>query len=254
MPEPEPVALVGDLLATQARRAAWPRCWSTPPSATSRSCASSACPIWARWVRVRGADQGRASATLDEPVEVGGATIRPGDASCSTPTARSWSRRERARRGARRPPASAPSASGSSARSSRPARSRTTSTACASASRAHVTRAAPRRRPHRPRRAPHARSPTRACASSSTCSGMEIEAQRGPVRLPARLGRLPALQPQADRGRQAGLGHMALRAWSPEALERRVEAIERDRPRPRLDRRRPRPRARVPLHATRTGT
>ena len=43
-----------------------------------------------------------------------------------------------------------------------------------------------------------------------------------------------------------GLGHLALRAWSPEALERRVAAIERRGLGDRLDRRRPRPRTRVP--------
>ena len=50
---------------------------------------------------------------------------------------------------------------------------------------------------------------------------------RGAVGLPARLGRLPPLQPRSSpRRRTAGLGHVALRAWSPEALERRVAAIE----------------------------
>jgi 4-hydroxy-4-methyl-2-oxoglutarate aldolase len=36
-------------------------------------------PIWARWVRVRGADK-NVPGTIDEPVTVGGATIRAGDA------------------------------------------------------------------------------------------------------------------------------------------------------------------------------
>jgi 4-hydroxy-4-methyl-2-oxoglutarate aldolase len=36
-------------------------------------------PIWARWIRVRGAEKAEAGA-LDEPVEAGGAVIRPGDA------------------------------------------------------------------------------------------------------------------------------------------------------------------------------
>jgi 4-hydroxy-4-methyl-2-oxoglutarate aldolase len=35
-------------------------------------------PIWARWVRVHGADKNEVG-TLDEPVVVGGATIRTGD-------------------------------------------------------------------------------------------------------------------------------------------------------------------------------
>jgi 4-hydroxy-4-methyl-2-oxoglutarate aldolase len=35
-------------------------------------------PVWARWVRVRGATKDAVGA-LDGPVEVGGAEIRPGD-------------------------------------------------------------------------------------------------------------------------------------------------------------------------------
>ena len=35
-------------------------------------------PVWARWIRVRGAGKSETGA-LDEPVEVGGATINPGD-------------------------------------------------------------------------------------------------------------------------------------------------------------------------------
>ena len=35
-------------------------------------------PVWARWVRVRGADK-KTPGTIGEPVEVGGATIRQGD-------------------------------------------------------------------------------------------------------------------------------------------------------------------------------
>ena len=50
---------------------------------------------------------------------------------------------------------------------------------------------------------------------------------------------------------QAGLGHVAFRAWSPEALERRVAAIEGDGARGGVDRRRRRPRPRLPLHRPR---
>ena len=51
-----------------------------------------------------------------------------------------------------------------------------------------------------------------------------------------------------------GLGHMAIRAWSQDALERRVAAIEPTGLGDRLDRRRPRPRPGLPVHATRTAT
>ena len=82
-----------------------------------------------------------------------------------------------------------------------------------------------RRRPHRPRRAAHpdARGEPSLLRRRARDGG---GGARGAVRLPARLGRLPPLQPQADRGGDLGLGHVALRAWSPEALERRVAAIE----------------------------
>jgi 4-hydroxy-4-methyl-2-oxoglutarate aldolase len=35
-------------------------------------------PIWARWIRVRGATKSEVG-EIDVPIEVGGATIRPGD-------------------------------------------------------------------------------------------------------------------------------------------------------------------------------
>ena len=56
---------------------------------------------------------------------------------------------------------------------------------------------------------------------------MEEEARDGAVGLPARLGRLPPLQPEADRGAAGGARRTWRSArWSPEALARRVAAIE----------------------------
>jgi len=79
MPEPAPVALVGELLATQAacRRAA-----ALLVDAAVRDVeelAKMGLPIWARWVRVRGATK-TLRGTVDEPVHVGGCTIQAGDA------------------------------------------------------------------------------------------------------------------------------------------------------------------------------
>jgi 4-hydroxy-4-methyl-2-oxoglutarate aldolase len=79
MPDPEPVALVGELLATQARGRGVA---ALLVDAAVRDCAELAdlgLPIWARWLRVRGADKA-AVGSIGEPVEVGGTTIASGDA------------------------------------------------------------------------------------------------------------------------------------------------------------------------------
>jgi 4-hydroxy-4-methyl-2-oxoglutarate aldolase len=79
MPEPRPVALVGELLATQAvqRRAA-----ALLIDASIRDVEELqelGLPIWARWVRIHGATKTQPG-TIGEPVEVGGCTIETGDA------------------------------------------------------------------------------------------------------------------------------------------------------------------------------
>jgi 4-hydroxy-4-methyl-2-oxoglutarate aldolase len=78
MPEPSPVALVGDLLATQARARGAAALLVDAAVRDVEELRSLGLPVWARWVRVRGADKKHVGA-LDEPVEVGGALIRPGD-------------------------------------------------------------------------------------------------------------------------------------------------------------------------------
>lgn len=79
MPEPEPVALVGDLLATQAQGRGAAALLVDASVRDVEDLREMGLPVWARWVRVRGADK-RTAGTIDEPVEVGGAEIRPGDA------------------------------------------------------------------------------------------------------------------------------------------------------------------------------
>ena len=78
MPEPEPVALVGDLLATQAKARGVAALLVDAAVRDLEELRELGLPIWARWVRVRGAEKSVPGA-IDEPVEVGGATIRPGD-------------------------------------------------------------------------------------------------------------------------------------------------------------------------------
>ncbi len=78
MPVPEPVALVGELLATQA---SVHQVAALLIDASVRDCEelqSLGLPIWTRWIRVRGASKTKGG-TINEPVVMGGATIAPGD-------------------------------------------------------------------------------------------------------------------------------------------------------------------------------
>ncbi|MGA8219201.1 MAG: 4-carboxy-4-hydroxy-2-oxoadipate aldolase/oxaloacetate decarboxylase [Solirubrobacterales bacterium] len=78
MPEPSPVALVGDLLATQAKGRGAAAILVDASVRDVEDLRELGLPIWARWVRVRGAVKEEIGA-LDEQVEVGGAAIVPGD-------------------------------------------------------------------------------------------------------------------------------------------------------------------------------
>ena len=78
MPEPRPVALVGDLLATQMKRRGVAAVLVDAAVRDVEELAELGLPIWAHWVRVRGADK-KVAGTIGDPVEVGGATIRQGD-------------------------------------------------------------------------------------------------------------------------------------------------------------------------------
>jgi len=78
MPEPRPVALVGDLLATQAKAQGAAGMLIDASVRDMEELAELGLPIWARWVRVKGAVKDTPG-TIGEPVTVGGATIRNGD-------------------------------------------------------------------------------------------------------------------------------------------------------------------------------
>jgi 4-hydroxy-4-methyl-2-oxoglutarate aldolase len=78
MPEPRPVALVGDLLATQALVRGVAGLLIDAAVRDVDELAALGLPIWARWVRVRGAAKDTPG-TIDEPVEVGGQRIAMGD-------------------------------------------------------------------------------------------------------------------------------------------------------------------------------
>ena len=79
MPEPAPVALVGDLLATQAKGRGVAALLVDAAVRDVEELRELRLPIWARYVRVRGAEK-TVVGTIGEPVDVGGATIRQGDA------------------------------------------------------------------------------------------------------------------------------------------------------------------------------
>ena len=78
MPEPAPTALVGDLLATQARGRGVAAILVDAAVRDVDDLRALGLPIWARHIRVQGAEK-RAPGTIGEPVHVGGATIRQGD-------------------------------------------------------------------------------------------------------------------------------------------------------------------------------
>jgi 4-hydroxy-4-methyl-2-oxoglutarate aldolase len=78
MPEPRPVALVGDLLTTQAKVQGAAAILVDASIRDFDELVEIGLPVWARWVRVRGAAK-EVAGTIGQPVEVGGATIRQGD-------------------------------------------------------------------------------------------------------------------------------------------------------------------------------
>ena len=78
MPEPAPVALLGDLLATQAQVHGAAAVLVDAAVRDSEELAEMGLPIWARWIRSRGATK-TVRGYLDVPVTVGGCEIRPGD-------------------------------------------------------------------------------------------------------------------------------------------------------------------------------
>ncbi|MGW0434547.1 RraA family protein [Micromonospora sp. NPDC003197] len=78
MPDPAPVALVGELLATQAKVAGAVGVLIDAAVRDVDELRELGLPIWARWCRVRGATK-QERGSLDVAVRVGGATINPGD-------------------------------------------------------------------------------------------------------------------------------------------------------------------------------
>jgi 4-hydroxy-4-methyl-2-oxoglutarate aldolase len=78
MPEPRPVALVGGLLATQAKVAGVAALLVDAAVRDLEDLREIGLPVWARYLRVSGAEK-RVPGAIGEPVDVGGARIRQGD-------------------------------------------------------------------------------------------------------------------------------------------------------------------------------
>lgn len=78
MPRPAPVALVGDLIATQAKVHGAAALLVDAAVRDVDALADIGLPVWARWIRVQGSGKSLVGG-LDIPVAVGGAVIRPGD-------------------------------------------------------------------------------------------------------------------------------------------------------------------------------
>jgi 4-hydroxy-4-methyl-2-oxoglutarate aldolase len=78
MPEPRPVALLGDLLLTQAIARGAVAVLVDAAVRDAEELSEMAIPVWARWIRSRGASKDVVG-ELDVPVVVGGCEIRPGD-------------------------------------------------------------------------------------------------------------------------------------------------------------------------------
>ena len=79
MPEPRPRALLGELLATQAKLKGAAAILVDAAVRDTEEIRGLDLPVWARWIRVHGADRAEVG-EIDEPVEVGGASINSGDA------------------------------------------------------------------------------------------------------------------------------------------------------------------------------
>jgi len=78
MPKPAPVALVGELLALQAKRRGAAALLVDAAVRDVEALRDLGLPVWTRYVSVRGATKDVVGA-INVPVTVGGAEIRPGD-------------------------------------------------------------------------------------------------------------------------------------------------------------------------------
>jgi len=77
-PHPEPFGLVGELLATQAKRAGAAALVIDGGVRDTEDLNVLGLPVWSRWIRIRGAGKD-ARGTVGETLSVGGQTVAAGD-------------------------------------------------------------------------------------------------------------------------------------------------------------------------------
>ena len=227
MPDPEPVALVGELIATQAKVRGVAALLVDAAVRDVEELQQLGLPIWARYVRVRGAEK-KVPGRIGEPVEVGGATIRQGDAIVLDADGAVVVEQERveevlaaARDTGRARAREARKASGGRAllRPRRPPGARGAGTGEAVTEPLHdVARIA-----HAELLTP---KPEESLRFFVDVLGLEEEAREGQSVYLRGWGDYLRYSLKLTESPQPGLGHVALRAWSPSALDRRVAAIE----------------------------
>ena len=247
MPEPRPVALVGELLATQAKGRGVAALLVDAAVRDVEELRELGLPIWARYVRVRGAEK-RVPGAIGEPVEVGGATIRQGDVVVLDADGAVVVEQERVDE----------VLAAARARAEREREKRAKLEAGELSYDLDGLRelvGAVTEPLHDVARIGHAElltpKPEESLRFFVDVLGMEEEAREGQSVFLRGWGDYLRYSLKLTESPQAGLGHVALRAWSPEALDRRVAAIEASGLGLGLDRRRRRPRPGVPLHGSR---
>ena len=242
MPEPAPVALLGDLLATQAQVRGAAAVLVDAAVRDSEELAGDGPARSGRAGSARAARPRTSSASSTCRCVVGGAEIRPGDLVVLDADGVDRGRR-RARRGGARGVARARGQGGRQAREAAGGRALLRARRAARRRRGRDERASPtsaRSSCSRPRA-------RRACAFFVDVMGMEIEAPGRAVDLPARLGRLPALVAEAHRLRHQRHGRARPARLEPGGARAPRRRGRGDRARRGLDRRRPRPRPVLPL-------
>ena len=222
MPEPRPIALVGELLATQAKGRGSRRCSWMPPYAISRSCASSgcrsgratcACRARRSASRARSASRSRSAARTIRQGDVvvldadGAVVVEQERVDEVLAAARDRAEREREKRAKLQAGELSYDLDGL-----RAARGDMSEPLHDLARIGHAELLTPK--------------PDESLRFFVDVLGMEEEARDGQSVYLRGWGDYLRYSLKLTESPQAGLGHVALRAWSPEALERRVAAIE----------------------------